>query len=498
MLWLLAGLLLPALMTKPGLAQTPVEASTSDEALLTLDVSEQSALVSIDGLVKGVTPLTGPLTLPVGRHRLELFKAGFQRETRELDLQAGPQAMSLTLEAEQAKLSVTSASLPAELFIDGQGMGPLPWSGQVSPGEHVLSAQSATAKSAELRTNVSAGGTTLVKLSLVPRTASIVIDVPQAAISIDGRRVAVGAWAGNVSPGKHRVELERAGFRPKVFEVTLAADQTRRLADSTWEASSTSQPRSHTTAESRGVYGQIGLLGLFSRSTTDELRRKCPAATTTPGGRCEWHSSYGGGLALRVGYSFGWFAFEGLALGGADGWYDKSIYTLARTRDESDFYGPARTERYTFLRYGAAFGVGARFFSPTRVVRATLGVNLGLLRRWERYFRVASATTSVTTALGTSTLPDANGETSAVDRDTSGLFVVDGGVLLGSTPGLKLHLGMLLAASFGSASKVKATHSALGRDPLSGTRGPYGSGALEISHGTQVFFGPILGVQFGY
>lgn len=495
-------LVVQALGATPSFAQAPADAASASDTTLILSVSEPSALVSIDGQVQGVTPLEGPLRLSTGHHRLELFKAGFIRLAQDIVLTSGAQTLTFTLEVEGrlGRLSASASTLPADLLVDGRNVGALPWSGELEPGEHVLRARSASAASPELRARVNAGDTTVVTLSLAPLGAHVEIDVPDTEIYVDGARVGVARWAGDVSPGKHRVQLKRTGFAAKDFEVTLAADQTWKVDNIAWEQTSlpSDVAAKPTKLDLRGLYGQIGLVGLFSRRPTDELRRDCPAAATTPGGTCHWYSSYGGGLSLRVGYSFGWVAVEGMALALADAWYDEAHYSAARSSSQTEFFGPARTEQYTFLRYGAGFGVGARLMSPTRIVRATLGVNIGLLERWERYFRIASANTRVTTPLGSSTIPDARADDSGVVTDTSALLLVDGGVLFGSTPGLKFHLGMLLAATFGSASEAPATRGSLGRDATTGARGAFGSGAIDISRGSQLFFGPVLGVQFGY
>ena len=145
------------------------------------------------------------------------------------------------------------------------------------------------------------------------------------------------------------------------------------------------------------------------------------------------------------------------------------------------------------MRYGGGLGVGARLLSPTRSVRATLGVALGALGRRERYFRVASAVSTVSSPVGpTVQIPDARADSSKSDADTSALLLIDAGILFGSTPGLKFHFGALLAATFGSSSEVPGRHGSLGRDG-SGAPLPYGTGALSISSGSAALLRSYLG-----
>lgn len=467
-------------------------------AQLTLEVAERGVLVEVDGVVRGVTPLEGPLDLPVGKHQLSLSKVGLVPVRQEVDLAAGPQSLGFQLRPQPTtgRLSVGASPLPAELWLDGEQVGTLPWSGEVPPGEHALVARGAAAVSEERRVSVLVGENVVVTLSLAPRRARLLIEVEHASIYVDDAWMGVGRFEGFVPVGKHRVRLKRIGFPAKEYDVDLAPDETWRLSNVSFvEGVAAGMPDSERRPAWPGVYGQLGLFGWFSQNPTDELRRDCPALVA--GGSCESHPSYGGGLALRVGYSFGWVAVEGLVAGVGDGWYDKVRYDVAQSAEESPFYGPARSERYTFARYGGAFGVGARILTPTQGVRGTLGLVFGLLARVERYFRVASTTSLITSPLGSTTIPDARAETSRSDSQACPLLLADLGVLFGSTPGLKFHLGVLLAASFGSSTEAPARRGTLGRDDA-GQPLPFGSGAIDISWGSQIFFGPILGVQFGH
>ena len=118
---------------------------------------------------------------------------------------------------------------------------------------------------------------------------------------------------GSALPGHHHVRLKRVGYPAKEFDVTLVADEAWNVPDIDWGTPNASERPEADAPAWPGVYAQLGLMGLIGPSPTDELKRDCPAARQ--GGRCSWHPSYGGGLALRVGYSFGWFAVEGVALG---------------------------------------------------------------------------------------------------------------------------------------------------------------------------------------
>lgn len=488
-----------ALWPQPCLAQgAELEQPPRALSQLTLDVSEPGVLVEVDGAVRGVTPLEGPLDLPGGKHQLSLAKVGFVTLREEVELAAGPQRLAFQLRprSSSARMSVGATLLPAELWLDGEQVGPLPWSGEVPPGEHVLAARGPAAVSEERRVSVLDGENVVVTLSLLPRRGPLLIEVQHASIYVDEAWMGVGRFDGSVPVGKHRIRLKRIGFTSKEYDVDLAPEETWRLSDVSFgEGAAAGAPEPPRRDSWRGVYGQVGLFGWFSAKPTDELRRECPPARAS--GSCDWYPSYGGGLALRAGYSFGWLAVEGLVAGLADAWYDQLRYDVEQSSQQSAFYGPARSERYTFARYGGAFGLGARVLTPTQGVRGTFGLTFGFVTRVERYFRVSSTSSNVTTPLGTATIPDARAETSGSDSQASPLLLADLGVLFGSTPGLKFQLGLLLAATFGSSTEAPARRGSLGRD-AAGQPLPFGSAAIDISRGSQLFFGPILGVQLGH
>jgi hypothetical protein len=94
-------------------------------------------------------------------------------------------------------------------------------------------------------------------------------------------------------------------------------------------------------------------------------------------------------------------------------------------------------------------------------------------------------------------VPAASSVTSSVSHTYAPGFLLDGGVLFGSSPGAKLYLGMMLAIEFAPehAPVAPQSESTFGMDPR---YSKYGTPGLDIVSGTQFRFGPVLGFQFGY
>jgi hypothetical protein len=130
-------------------------------------------------------------------------------------------------------------------------------------------------------------------------------------------------------------------------------------------------------------------------------------------------------------------------------------------------------------------------------VSATGSAGVGFFAMTGQYARVATPTSpSVQNVDGVSvsvpTVPQAM--TSSTEHTLAPGLFFDGGVLIGSSPGAKIYLGLLLAFEFAPAhSPVAGFTGELGRPSTA-----YGTPALDIVSGTQVHFGPVLAFQFGY
>jgi hypothetical protein len=86
-----------------------------------LDVTEEGAAVTIDGVAAGTTPLAQPLTLDLGAHALGVTKPGFEPIGRTLEVVGGSQtAMALTLTplAGHSGQLVVSADEGATIAVD--------------------------------------------------------------------------------------------------------------------------------------------------------------------------------------------------------------------------------------------------------------------------------------------------------------------------------------------------------------------------------------------
>jgi hypothetical protein len=107
-------------------------------ATLKITISVDGASVLIDGETVGISPLSDPLAVDLGRHTLTVRKAGFETIERVTDAVGGGEAaISITLTPRTPVSHLTVATdTDASIRIDGQIAGAGRYDGQLSPGTH--------------------------------------------------------------------------------------------------------------------------------------------------------------------------------------------------------------------------------------------------------------------------------------------------------------------------------------------------------------------------
>jgi len=480
----------PALLSA---AQSKLDELHAASAGLVLDIAEPDVEVQLDAVDVGRTPLPALLANP-GAHQILLKKPGFVALTQQLLLVRGANTQSFKLAREvlTGKLSVSSntAHPTSELLVDNQVVGLLPWEGTLPVGKVTLIGRNNDETSAPTEVTVERDVTTPVLLDLKPNVGTLDVSALAAGvrIAIDGRPVGVQSFRGPLPVGRHRLTLERDGFVTQEQEVELRLNETSSFVIGNWvpvKAAPLPPP------DDQGMYFRLDLAGLVSNKT-DGITEYCEQHSTTV--HCSTHTPFGGSLGLRAGYRFKWIAPEIWGLGSFTAQYSEARFEQGSLSADSDFYGPERREDYVFFRYGWAAGAGVRVTTPTRGVSATGGLGFGVFSMSGRYARTTQGTMDVA---GQATVPTASSNTSSVVHTYAPGFLFDGGVLLGSSPGSKLYLGLMLAVEFAPdhapVDPLNAT--TLGNDPKYSN---YGTPGIDIATGTQFRFGPVIGFQFGY
>ena len=475
-------------------ADAKLDALRAAAAELQLTVPIDDVEIRVDGADVGRSPLAKPLLLDPGAHEFVLTKPGYVALNQELVLERGPRSETMTVTPEVAtgKLQVSTSITPTtvtELLIDNRAVGVLPWEGTLPEGKVTLIARNDEATSRPLEITVTRDLTTAIVLTLEPNTG--LLDVSAAAagaeISVDGHIVGARYWHGSLPIGAHHVSVAREGYETQERDVRVQSNATTSEVLDHWVAAkSASTPPARNE---RGLYFRLDLTGTIA-NTSDGITSHC--ATAPSDAHCSSHAPLGGGLGLRMGYRFKWIAPEIWGLGSLNVSYVRAHYDNATDVNDSGFYGAARREDYVFLRYGWAAGVGVRATSPTRFIAATGGAGFGVFSEWGRYARTTVGSAQVSNAAGSVSVPAGQSTSSNASHSYAPGLLFDGGVLIGSSPGAKLYLGVALAIEFAPE------HAGVAAVDKNFANAPYGTPALDVASGTQYRFGPVLGFQFGY
>lgn len=467
---------------------------------LRVTISEIDARVLVNGQLVGTTPLKEPLRLSNGVYTVSIQKPGFAEFRQQVTIQhdealiLGP----LVSDPTQGSLSVrTKSGRPAQLLIDGKEIGPLPWRGSIARGTHDLVARTEDGYAAgTLTVRIAPSEHKEVVLDLVEQSGEVTVATASGydEIRIDGFLVGRGRFTGRLKPGRHRVEITRGDALPFVRELDVTPG-----ANLFVEGSPTPVPSAKLTQEERdrkaladesGLYIRLFLNGVFGANERHDLT----TSTCTPkgsGGSCDSRKPLGGGGGGRLGYRFGMLAVEGLGI------WDVSVasskVSFANRATTGDFEGVPRLERYAIWRYGAALGAGLRLTTLTPGIRFSAGVSGALA--WHNIGWARTVTPDATYV-------DAPIVDSSDDSPyLSPLVLGDAGITLGTSPGVQFVIALQAMLEFAPKTTVPGKEGLkLGYEPGTGgvTQLDLESPELTLIQGMQVYWGPVLGLQFGY
>jgi tetratricopeptide (TPR) repeat protein len=465
-------------------------------ATVLVDVSEPDAEIEIDGKSAGRSPMSKPKRVAAtGGHTFRVSKPGFTRIEQPFTVDSQQnKKIDLKLEVEKTVGHVVvreQSGRDVHVFIDGQDQGSAPWEGDLPAGEHVFEAKSARfasdARKAVVaqkdRLDLALDATALLgrlRITTVPASATIVVD---------GNTVGTGSWEGELAEGNHRVEVSLPGQTPQTREIALGRGQVIVQEIPIVSAIALSREPVYDGLYGRfSIFGQVGLGNLPSDAV--------PGKTTDDGG-------FDGalGATLRVGRSWDWYGLEAV---GAFMFEHRDRSYLAPRQNSGDLGFQDQSDAPN-----AFFGIGPRVTSKDESIRFTFGIAPGLaVRTFSPRRKVGDAS-----SLNPSSSPSGTGNRFVQNQGTTSNntnnpsdqsyasagyttfgFVMDGGILLGSTPGTKLFVGAQAWIDFaptlvtGPDTLVPLPNDAYARP---------GRGVTVVD-GTQVYVGPVLGLQFGH
>ncbi len=201
---------------------------------LSITSTPSGATVTLDGTVKGVTPLTVTGLKP-RNYDLTISLKGYASVERTVDLSDAAQtAQDFSLREAFGKISITSDPTGADVSLDGTSYGVTPFNNDHFPvGTYNLKLTMAEAKDIVDTISVTEG-TTLTKhyaFELALGSLSIITEPAGAFVTIDGKATGLltPCTITGLNEGAHTVSLTLAGYLPWSNEISVAGGATSQL-----------------------------------------------------------------------------------------------------------------------------------------------------------------------------------------------------------------------------------------------------------------------------
>jgi len=485
---------------KKDAAQKHLAELDEQTGTLSVKITEDGAAVSVDGKSVGKSPISAPIRLTVGPHKIRVQKDGFAPfETAPNVTGKGASTVSITLEAEVKSSRITVKEKSGEqvrVLIDGVDVGPAPYAAEIAPGEHEVTLKSPTLRSMTEKVQIAKGETKDVVLQASSSMATLKLTVSdgKGIVKIDGKVVGEGQFNGDLTSGPHKLVVTREGYEP--FEEDIELKERETIARSiTLKLSSviTTGMLKEEADVIAGLYGGFGLVSTTLPAGTDsDIANRCDAGG---GISCDKRQVLGnilggGGIQGYFGYHWDPVGMELFLQGLLDSTYVKATFPASTLNLNAD---PARTESHLILRAGGLAAVRARVTLQSKVVRGSFAAGVGVSRRWSILGRETGT-------------PDGLRDVYAADPVAVWAPALTADLSVGwrITKALTLLLGtygvMENSNAFGQQARTEPDNKrTLKPTDVSNPKLPVGlsTPSYLLSNGTQGFLGLYLGMQFG-
>ena len=180
---LIAVALLASLPAVAALAQSSGGRGGSVQASITVTSNVNGANVYLNNAMVGTTPYSRNLN--PGTYKVQVTATGYQDYTTNVNVN-GPTTLNVTLQLINFSLNITSNVNGATVFLNGQRMGPAPYTATVSPGTYQLSVQANGYQN--FSTQVVVNQNTSINAQLEALMANIQIQIPSNFLNVNSER----------------------------------------------------------------------------------------------------------------------------------------------------------------------------------------------------------------------------------------------------------------------------------------------------------------------
>lgn len=220
-----------------GIAQTELTQLRPVVGNIVIDGVQSGATVAIDNKPVGITPLKGPVHVPVGTRVIRILKAGFETFEKRVDAVGGKEisvrAVLAPLEL-SGWLQVDEASgYNMDVILDGTVVGKTPWRGLIATGDHLVVLRGDKRQGtqpARIEVRQSQVTNMLVIGEELASDLKVKSEVKGGEIRVDGVLVGYDTWEGPVRAGGHRIEIGGNGYLMEERHVEVAPGKTETIS----------------------------------------------------------------------------------------------------------------------------------------------------------------------------------------------------------------------------------------------------------------------------
>lgn len=376
---------------------------------------------------------------------------------------------------------------PVRVLVDGQDVGAAPWEGEVAPGTHEIGLRGDGVVAPAHVASVAAGARVEVELAVTPARGVVQISTGdgQGDVYIDGAKVGTGLYRGELSLGRHKVVVTRAGFER--FEKTIDVKDRETLSETvTLHREAIVTTVADAPEVLGGVYGGLQVFGAFQGSTGSSFEKGC---ALFGGSSCAAPGPAGAGIGGYLGWTWDPVGVEVFAGAMADYTEPSATFDgVVHAGSNPVLTGPPRVESWRVVRGGFTGALRARATLQTKAVRFTFAAGPGVAAK--TLISDRSLHTTDNTDLRDTYAPGAVAYVSPA-------LSFDLGVHLRASRGVAFSVGVLVwieTAGGGVLTQADPEHrigsAATGPIPI---RTP----EYRLAEGAQTFVGPYLGMLVG-
>jgi hypothetical protein len=232
------------LLAFPGVSEEEKGIANAELALLRPVVGniivegvQPGATITIDSKPAGVTPLAGPLHVPVGTRVVRILKAGFETFEQRVEAAGGKdvtvRAVLAPLELSGWLLVEEASGYNVDVILDGTVVGKTPWRGLISTGEHLVVLRGDKRQGtqpARIEVRHSQVTNMLVIAEELASDLKVKSELPGGDIRLDGVLVGRDNWEGRVRAGSHRIEIGGNGYAMAERRIEVAPGKTETIS----------------------------------------------------------------------------------------------------------------------------------------------------------------------------------------------------------------------------------------------------------------------------